>query len=165
MPRPSTSKAPEAVQRFELSDVLWMRLEPLLPPVKAMGTNGRCPVPPRRIANAIFFVLRTGCQWKALGRSSFGCSGSSAHRYFQRWVKAGVFERFWEAGLQEYDEMKGIKWRWQSMDGGITKAPLGGAPLAQTRPTAPRLVPSDRCRLMPRGSRSAWLWTEPTATT
>jgi hypothetical protein len=35
----------------------------------------------------------------------------------------GVFERIWQAGLQEYDELEGIAWEWQSMDGVMTKAP------------------------------------------
>ncbi len=34
----------------------------------------------------------------------------------------GVFERIWQAGLQEYDELEGIAWEWQSMDGVVTKA-------------------------------------------
>jgi putative transposase len=28
--------------------------------------------------------------------------------------------------LFEYDELKGIQWEWQAMDGAMTKAPLGG---------------------------------------
>jgi hypothetical protein len=49
-----------------------------------------------------------------------------AHARFQKWVKAGVFLKFWQAGLGEYDELRGIDWKWQSMDGAMTKAPLGG---------------------------------------
>ncbi len=33
----------------------------------------------------------------------------------------------WQAGLVEYDELKGIAWKWQEADGAMTKAPLGGA--------------------------------------
>jgi hypothetical protein len=40
-------------------------------------------------------------------------------------VKAGVFRRLWEAGLLEYDALKGIDWGWQAMDGAMTKVPLG----------------------------------------
>src|SRR5215217_1194979 len=29
------------------------------------------------------------------------------------------------AGLAEYDEMEGIEWEWQAIDGVMTKAPLG----------------------------------------
>src|SRR4030067_770830 len=31
-----------------------------------------------------------------------------------------------KAGLLEYDELKGIVWKWQAADGAMTKAPLGG---------------------------------------
>lgn len=39
----------------------------------------------------------------------------------------GVFDHIWQAGLQEYDELEGIAWEWQSLDGVMTKAPFGGA--------------------------------------
>jgi len=34
------------------------------------------------------------------------------------------FISLWRAGLAEYDEMEGIAWRWQSIDGAMVKAPL-----------------------------------------
>jgi transposase len=71
------------------------------------------------------YVLRTGCQWNALPKDTYG-SGKTAHRYFQRWARAGVFRRMWAAGLTDYDELKGIAWKWQAADGTMTKAPLGG---------------------------------------
>jgi transposase len=52
--------------------------------------------------------------------------GSTAHDRFQLWVKAGVFLMLWQAGLLEYDRLKGIDWQGLSMDGAMTKAPLGG---------------------------------------
>ncbi len=75
--------------------------------------------------DGIFFVLRTGCQWKALDETDI-CSGSTAHTRFQEWVQSGVFLELWKAGLQEYDEGKGLDWEWLSMDGAMTKAPLAG---------------------------------------
>src|SRR6266849_1048936 len=33
----------------------------------------------------------------------------------------------WQAGLIEYDEVQGIEWEWQSVDGAMTKAPFGCA--------------------------------------
>ena len=53
------------------------------------------------------------------------CSSSSAHRRFQEWTQAGVFQRLWTQGLLDYDGLKGIEWEWQAMDGAMTKAPLG----------------------------------------
>ena len=43
---------------------------------------------------------------------------------FQEWERAGLFLRLWQAGLAEYDDMEGIGWRWQSVDGAMMKAPL-----------------------------------------
>ena len=72
---------------------------------------------------AIVYVLRTGCQWKALPAERFG-SASAIHKRFLEWQKAGVFEALWKAGLAEYDDLEGIAWRWQSIDGAMMKAPL-----------------------------------------
>lgn len=116
----------QSEQQFELSDALWERLQALVPEGKSHARGGRPNLTQRVVANAIFFVLRTGCQWKALSVRGQGCSGSSAHRYFQAWEQAGVFSRFWALGLQNYDELRGIDWEWMSMDGAMTKAPLGG---------------------------------------
>ncbi len=69
------------------------------------------------------YVLRTGCQWKALPGERFG-SASAVHQKFMQWSKAGFFETLWKAGLAEYDELQGIAWRWQSIDGAMFKAPL-----------------------------------------
>jgi transposase len=78
----------------------------------------------RQVADGIFYVLRTGCQWKAAPRE-FG-SGSALHNYFQEWTELGVFRELWKQALLEYDELKGIQWNWQSVDGAMTKSPLGG---------------------------------------
>ena len=69
------------------------------------------------------YVLRTGCQWKALPSERFG-SASAIHQKFMLWSKAGFFENLWRAGLAEYDDFEGVAWRWQSIDGAMFKAPL-----------------------------------------
>jgi len=121
------------VASWELSDSLWERIEPLLPKPKSRyrgrgrarrHIGGRPAADRRRLMTGILYVLRTGGQWNALPKE-FG-SGKTAHRYFQRWARAGVFKRLWQAGLSEYDELKGIAWKWQAADGAMTKAPLGG---------------------------------------
>lgn len=112
---------------FRVSDDLWAVLELLLPVHENRHRfgGGRPRVPDRQCADGIFYVLRTGCQWKALDTTSL-CSGSTAHTRYQEWVKAGVFFKLWQTGVEKYDELKGIDWQWQSMDGAMTKAPLGG---------------------------------------
>jgi len=107
-----------------LPDELWERMAPLLPKYPVSCKGGRPRLPLRQIADGIFYVLRTGCQWKAAPRE-YG-SGSALHSYFQEWTQLGVFRKLWRKTLLEYDELKGIQWRWQSMDGAMTKSPLGG---------------------------------------
>lgn len=101
-------------------------MEPLLPPRPPHPLSCHRPrVPDRAAMNAIFFVLRTGCQWNALNQTGI-CSSSSAHRRFQEWTQAGVFKAFWRDGLLAYDAFDGIDWTWLALDGAMGKAPLGG---------------------------------------
>jgi len=81
--------------------------------------------PDRKVLNGIFYVLRTGCQWKALDATKI-CSGSTAHARFQEWEREGFFARLWEEALCDYDDLEGLDWSWLSLDGAMTKAPLGG---------------------------------------
>lgn len=113
--------------RFRCSDELWAFVEPLLPVHENKDPlgRGRRRRSDRDAFDAILFVLRTGCQWNALNATGI-CSSSTAHRRFQEWTEAGVFLELWKAGLEVYDELRGIDWSWQSMDGAMTKAPLGG---------------------------------------
>jgi putative transposase len=106
-------------------DDLWDKLRPLLGREKQPGTVGRPPVPFRTCLDGILYVLRTGCQWKH-APGEFG-SGSTLHRRFQEWARRGVFKRIRRLLLKEYDELRGIQWRWQALDSATTKAPLGGA--------------------------------------
>ena len=117
----------ERKNQYRVSDELWAKIEPLLPkhPNTHRFGGGRPRADDRKCMDAIFFVLRTGCQWNALNATGL-CASSTAHDRFQEWQEAGVFLKFWEMGLQEYDELKGLDWSWQSMDGAMTKAPLGG---------------------------------------
>jgi transposase len=109
-----------------IPDALWAHIEPLLPPRPPHPLGCHRPrVADRNAMDAIFYVLRTGCQWNALNATDL-CSSSSAHRRFQEWREAGVFEQLWALGLQEYDELQAIQWAYQAMDGAMTKAPLGG---------------------------------------
>jgi transposase len=127
------SKAPS----WRVSDELWERVEPLLPKYRVLRAGGRPRVDRRLVLNGILYVLRTGCQWKA-APSEFG-SSSTLHRYFQEWTKKGVFFRLWKEALREYDALEGIDWGWQSLDGAMTKAPLGGEK-NRPQPDGPRQV-------------------------
>jgi len=125
----------------DVPDTFWERVKPLLPPPRPRP-RGRKPLDQRQVLNGVLYVLRTGCQWKMLPRE-YG-SGSSCHRYFQAWVRAGVFRKLWRRCLQEYDELRGVDWRWQSLDSVTIQAPVkgpakGGSTSAPTRRTAARM--------------------------
>ena len=115
-------------QEFVISDALWELIEPLMPVYEKKAHPLGCyrsRVPDRKVLNGIFFVLRTGCQWKALDATGI-CSGSTAHTRFQEWEGDGLFARLWEMSLQDYDVLKGLDWEWLALDGALNKAPLGG---------------------------------------
>ncbi|WP_425553162.1 IS5 family transposase [Hymenobacter algoricola] len=115
-------------QEFTISDALWTRLAPLLPvhvpKAHPLGRH-RQRLADRDVLDAIFFVLRTGCQWKTLNATGL-VKGSTAHSCFQQWVKAGVFARLWDEALQDYDDLIGLTFAWMALDGSLHKAPLAG---------------------------------------
>ena len=116
----------QAHRAWRIPEELWERIEPLLPPRKPHPLGCHRPrVDDRKAMDAIFFVLRTGCQWNARNETKI-CSSSSAHRRLQEWVEADVFVALWEQGLVDYDALQGIDWEWLALDGAMTKAPLGG---------------------------------------
>jgi putative transposase len=54
---------------YQIPDMLWNRIKVLLPPPKPKKKSGRPRMDDRFAMNAIFYVLRTGCQWNAISRS------------------------------------------------------------------------------------------------
>jgi putative transposase len=105
----------------EVSDEVWERVRPLIPAAPSHAKGGRRRMDNRKACEAIVYVLRTGIQWNALPRE-LGAS-STVHDRFQEWERAGLFKALWQAGLSEYDDLKGIQWEWQAVDGVMTKAP------------------------------------------
>ncbi|MDD2338969.1 MAG: IS5 family transposase, partial [Methanosarcina sp.] len=103
------------VPDYEISDEFWNKIKSLLPLPKPKKKAGRPRADDKKIMNGIFYLLRTGCQWKALPR----CYGAPSTVYdrFQEWQRAGLFEKMWQAGLLEYDNEKGLEWEWQAIDG------------------------------------------------
>ena len=132
---------------WHMPDELWSLIAPLLGPEKASGTPGRPAVPFHRIFDGILYVLRTGCQWRAIPRAEFAPKSTVWGR-FQQWVAAGVFQQAWLRVLVYYDLEVGIAWKWQALDGVIPKAPLGGeatgpSPVDRAKSGTKRSVLSD----------------------
>ena len=112
---------------WRIPDYMWEEMKLIIPkPIDNHPLGCHKPrIEDRIVMNGILFILRTGIQWKGLDYTNI-CKHSVAHDRFQEWTKAGVFEEFWRRGLLMYDEIKGIGWKWISLDGAMTKSPLGG---------------------------------------
>ena len=64
------SKLTGVESAYEIPDVLWDKIVPLLPLHKRKKKKaGRPRMNDRKAMSAVFYVLRTGCQWNALPRS------------------------------------------------------------------------------------------------
>ena len=94
-------------QRYDsdLTDAEWALVAPLIPPAKRGG--GKRTVNIREIVNAIFYVLWTGCQWKALPKDL--PPKSTAHWYLMLWNWDGTLERIHHALYLAVREQEGRK--------------------------------------------------------
>jgi transposase len=76
----------------DLTDAEWVLIAPLIPPGRRGGRKRSVDV--REVLDAIFYVLATGCQWKALPKDL--PPKSTAHFYFMLWDWDGTLERIHE---------------------------------------------------------------------
>jgi len=83
--------------RYDLTDFEWGVIEPLLP----QDRRGRKPRNNRRVLNGIFWVLRTGAPWRDLPER-YG-PYTSAYNRFNRWRKAGIWDRLMDAIVNAHD--------------------------------------------------------------
>lgn len=73
----------------DLSDAEWALLEPLIPPPKPGGHPRTVNV--REVLNALFYMGRTGCQWRQLPHDF--PPWPTVHDYYRRWRREGVWEQ------------------------------------------------------------------------
>ncbi len=122
---------------WRVPDELWEKIEPILAEYDPPKRTGRPRVDRRAVLDAVvIFRLRTGCQWNRLPKEF--PDDSSVHRAFQRWVGLGVLERVWASLVEECEELGGVNWEWQALDGAMGKARFGGTSSAPTPPIGPR---------------------------
>src|SRR3712207_1297555 len=81
----------------DLSDQEWEILAPLIPPAKPGGRPRKWPM--RKILNATFYLLRSGCQWRMLPREF--PPWSTVHHYFRLWRLDGTYREKIHAVLRE----------------------------------------------------------------
>ncbi|WP_274426101.1 IS5 family transposase [Chelativorans sp. YIM 93263] len=72
-----------------VTDEQWSIVEPLLPKPKRRGRRRRISL--RSVIDAIFYLLRTGCQWRQLPREF--PVWSTVYWYFRKWQRAGIWVR------------------------------------------------------------------------
>jgi transposase len=111
-----------------VTDALWERLEPLLPPPpqRRFRFPGRKPLDYRKILTGILFVLKTGIAWDDLpAELGCGCSKTCRH-YLQIWHQAGVWVRLHAVLLAELNGADQIDWNRALIDASFAKAPEGG---------------------------------------
>ena len=87
----------------DLSDAEWALVGPLIPPARRGGRPRDVNV--REVLNAIFYVLSTGCQWKAMPKDL--PPKSTAHYYFMLWEWDGTLERIHHALYVAVREQEG----------------------------------------------------------
>jgi transposase len=121
----STTK-PKNVDYFKVPDVLWEIVRRLLPAPRQAGKPGRPRASDRAALNGIWYVLWTGCQWKAIHKDWFGVSSSVIHERFQTWRALGIFADMMREMVLFYQTERKIGWEWQSIDSKACPAPLGG---------------------------------------
>jgi putative transposase len=150
------STEPETVRRdWRISDELWERLQPLLPARKPPPLGCHRPrVDDRKAMDAIFFVLRTGCQWNALNATGI-CSSNSAHRRCQAWVEADVCVAWWKTTPCKVLTGHGSPWTAR-----CPTCPSGGKRWASIRPTAARAAPNAASSPTAVACPSVWLCLE-----
>jgi transposase len=111
-----------------VSDELWDRIEPLLPPQppRRFRYPGRKPIPPRQLLCGILFVLKTGIRWDDLpAELGWGC-GRTCRQTFAAWHRAGVWRRLHESLLADLHAAGLLDWSRALLDSASVRAPRGG---------------------------------------
>src|SRR6266516_2223952 len=119
-----------------VSDALWERVEPLLPPPKPrrFRSPGRKPLDRRKVLTGILFVLKTGIPWEDLPQE-MGCGcGMSCLNYLKAWHQAGVWQRLHQILLQGLEDADRIDWSRGAVDATRARA-LGGGEDTGRNPT------------------------------
>ncbi len=130
---------PPAVNYHQVPRNLWRKIKRQLPPEPKQRRVGRPRVTNRAVLNGIWYILWTGCQWKAVHRDWFGVSSSVLHERFQTWQAQGIWDKVFATLVKFYRRARHIQWQWQAVDSRSCAAPLGGAETGKN--------PTDRAKL------------------
>jgi putative transposase len=87
----------------DLSDEEWVILEPLLSRAEKRGRPPKWPA--RRVADAVFYLLRSGCSWRMLPREY--PPWQTVYYHFRRWRIDGRLRRAHDRLREEVREAEG----------------------------------------------------------
>jgi transposase len=107
----------------QLPEDVWIRFEPLLPPVLWCG-NGCPPYSNRACLHAVFYVLVTGIGWRMLppGFPSY----QTVQRRLKLWLQRDAFRTAWQQLAQRYQAVHGINGDQLLLDGSKKPSKKGG---------------------------------------
>ena len=109
-----------------LTDELWERIKPHIPAEPPKPKGGRPRVSDRDCLTGILFVLKTGTPWEYLPRE-MGCgSGMTCWRRLRDWQAAGIWQKIWQAFLDELGQADAIDWSTSALDSCSVRALFGG---------------------------------------
>jgi transposase len=77
----------------DVTDQEWALVEPLIPPAKRGGNRRHVVV--REVINGLMYILRTGCQWRAIPKDL--PPRSTLYDYFDQWSWDGTLDRVHDA--------------------------------------------------------------------
>ena len=110
------------MNRGDLTDAQWARLQPLLPPPRpAKGSKGGRPRnDDRPIINGILWILRTGAPWPDVP-ARYGPPSTVSTRFY-RWKKAGIWDRLFAAVQADADAAGELDWETHHVDATVIRA-------------------------------------------
>lgn len=87
----------------DLKDQEWQLIEPLLPPPATVGRPQEWPL--REILDAIFYIVKSGCQWRMLPHDL--PPKDSVYYHFSKWRKNGVWQAINDSLVQQVRQAEG----------------------------------------------------------
>jgi transposase len=118
-----------------VSDDLWSRIAPLLPPHHSPGPNGGRPrIDDRAALAGILFILKSGIPWEMLPREMNCGSGMTCWRRLRDWQSAGVWDKLQAVMLSELRGAEMIDWSRAAVDSSSIRS-VGGGEASGPNPT------------------------------
>jgi transposase len=131
----------------DLTDAEWALIESEIPPAKHGGRKRTIDV--RAVLNAIFYVLATGCQWRALPKDF--PPKSTVHEYLELWHWDGTLLRIHHALYVRARERAG-------REASPTVAIIDSQSVKGAEKGGPRSIPRAMTRARRSRARSAMSW-------